>query len=68
MTNDPKIQGEGDYDAARRFDEAQARFAKSGRIADKAREAEAALDGSEGEELEAARKDTARGEPLKPPR
>ena len=56
-----KIQGEGDYEAARRFREAQESFAKTGPVEEKAREAEAALDGLEGEELEAARRETAKG-------
>ena len=35
-----KVQGEGDYDAARRFDQAERRFVESGKVregADKAR-------------------------------
>lgn len=57
------VQGEGDYEAARRYRKAQEDFAKSGRVADKAREAGDALNGSEGAELEAARKETAKGKP-----
>ncbi len=31
------VQGEGDYDAARRYDKEQEEFAKSGRVEDEAR-------------------------------
>ena len=55
---DAKIQGEGDYDAARRFQDDQHAFAKSGAVEEKAREAEEALDGPEGEDLERARRET----------
>lgn len=53
-----KIEGEGSYEAAKKFDDAEARFVKDGPVAQKAREAEQALDGPEGEELERARKQT----------
>lgn len=56
-----KIQGEGDYDAARRFREAEEKFVKTGPVEQKAKEAEEALDGPEGAELEKARIDTAKG-------
>ena len=56
--SDTKIQGEGDYEAARRFQDQQHEFAKSGPVEEKAREAEEALDGPEGEDLERARKAT----------
>ena len=56
-----KIQGEGDYDAARRFDEDEREFVKKGGIEKKAREAEQALDGPEGEDLEKARRETGEG-------
>jgi hypothetical protein len=51
------IQGEGNYDAARKFDAEERAFVKKGGIEQKAKEAEAALDGPEGEELERARKE-----------
>ena len=60
---DPDIQGEGNYDAARRYRQGQETFAKSGEVEKKAREAEDALDGPEGTELEQARQETAKGEP-----
>ena len=61
MTDKSKIQGEGDYDAARRFDKEEAAFVKSGKVPEKAREAADALDGPEAEDLERARKDTGEG-------
>ncbi|MDO8322346.1 MAG: hypothetical protein Q7T23_05330 [Phenylobacterium sp.] len=56
-----KIQGEGDYDAARRFRKAEEDFVKTGPVEQKAKEAEEALDGPEGAELEKARIETAKG-------
>lgn len=58
MTDKTQIQGEGDYEAARRFDEAERAFVKSGQVEQKAKEAEEALDGPEGEALERARRET----------
>jgi hypothetical protein len=57
------VQGEGDYVAGRRFQDAERRFVKEGPVARKAREAEEALDGPERAELEAARRKSAEGEP-----
>ena len=59
------IQGEGDYISARKYQEAQHKFAKDGPVAQKAKEAEEAIEGPEGEELEAARVESAKGEPRK---
>jgi len=56
-----KIQGEGDYESARRYQKEQHEFAKSGEIDKKAREAKDALDGPEAEELERARRETGEG-------
>jgi hypothetical protein len=56
-----KIQGEGDYESARRYQEEQHEFAKSGEVEKKAREAEDALDGPEAEDLERARRETGEG-------
>ena len=56
-----KIQGEGDYVSGRKYQEMQHEFAKKGDVEKKAREAEEALDGPEGEELEQARKETGEG-------
>ena len=63
---DNKIQGEGDYVSAKKYQDAQHKFAKDGPVAEKAKEAEEALEGPEGEELEAAREASAKGESLKP--
>ena len=59
------VIGEGNYTAARNFREKETSFIDNNRdtIARKAKEAEAAIDGPEGAELEAARAETAaRGE------
>lgn len=53
-----KIQGEGDYEAARRFRAAEEKFAKDGPVEEKAQEAKAALEGPEADELERARQET----------
>ena len=58
MTGKDKIQGEGNYDAARKFDAEERAFVKSGQVEKKAKEAEDALDGPEAEDLEKARKET----------
>jgi hypothetical protein len=58
---DNKIQGEGNYDAARKFDKDEAEFVKKGDYEKKARQAEQALDGPEGEDLERARRETGEG-------
>ena len=51
MADNSKIQGEGNYDAARKFDKDERDFIAKGRVDKKAREAEQALDGPEGAEL-----------------
>lgn len=57
------VQGEGNYEAGRKFDREEKSFVDKGGYEDKAREAEQALDGPEGEDLERARRETAeRGE------
>jgi hypothetical protein len=48
---DQKNEGEGNKTAARHYNEATERFAKSGKVEEKAREAKDALDGTEGREL-----------------
>ena len=58
MTDKKDIQGEGNYDAARKFDAEERAFVKSGQVEQKAKEAEEALDGPEAEDLERARKET----------
>lgn len=47
-------QGEGDYRSARNYDEHVRRTAESGEVEKKAREAEKAVEGKEGEELRRA--------------
>ncbi len=67
MTDNKDIQGEGNYDAGRKFDAEERAFVRSGQVQKKAREAEQALDGPEGEELERARKEAdERGATAKP--
>jgi len=58
MTDKKDIQGEGNYDAARKFDAEERAFVKSGQVEQKAKEAEEALDGPEGADLERARQET----------
>jgi hypothetical protein len=56
------VQGEGDYESARRYQKEQHEFAKdSGRVQKGAQEAEDALEGPEGDELERARRETGQG-------
>lgn len=62
MADNDQIQGEGNYEAARKYQKEQHEFAKSGRVEEGAEAAEAALEGPEAEELERARRETgARG-------
>ena len=58
MADNEKIQGEGNYDAARRFDREERAFVEKGPVKQKAREAEQALDSPEGKELEQARRES----------
>jgi len=56
------VQGEGDYVAGRRFQEAERSFAEQDKLVErKAREAADALDGPEAKELEEARLSTGEG-------
>ena len=64
MANKDQIQGEGNYDAGRRYQKEQHEFAKRGAVEKKAHEAEEALDGPEGEELERARRETGDKKPM----
>ena len=62
MAQDNQIQGEGNYDAARRYRKGQEEFAKdAGKVDKAAHEAEDALDGPDGAELERARRETGEG-------
>jgi hypothetical protein len=49
-----RVQGEGDYEAARKYDADQAKFNASGKIDKAARDAEKAYEGKEGDELRRA--------------
>lgn len=53
-----KVQGEGDYEAARRYDKAAREFAESGKVDDAAREA-APDDAGEAEALKQAEREGA---------
>jgi hypothetical protein len=64
-----QVQGEGDYVAGRRFQDAERSFAEKGPVEQKAREAAKALDGPEGEALERARRESGEGKiPSKHPK
>jgi hypothetical protein len=56
-----KVQGEGDYIAGRRFQDAERSFAETDPVEKKAREAAEALDGPGGEERERARRESGDG-------
>lgn len=56
------VQGEGNYEAARRFRAAEEAFVRTGPVDQKAREAAQALDGPEADALEAARRSSAHGD------
>ncbi|WP_417819019.1 hypothetical protein [Tritonibacter scottomollicae] len=56
-----KMEGEGSREGSRRFQDAQHEFAETGDIEGKAKEAARALDGDEAEDLEKARKVSAKG-------
>ena len=58
MADNSKIQGEGDYEAGKRFQKEEKSFVDTGPVEQKAREAADALDGPEGAELERARRET----------
>jgi hypothetical protein len=53
-TGNSPNEGEGNKTAAHQYNEAQRRFAQSGKVEEKAREAEKALDGPEEEALQQA--------------
>jgi hypothetical protein len=61
MSDKNRIQGEGNYEAGRRFQKEEQAFVKSGQVDKKAQEAEQAIDGPEGPELERARRETGEG-------
>jgi phage repressor protein C with HTH and peptisase S24 domain len=49
-----KNEGEGNRTAARQYNEAQRRFVKSGKVEEKAKDAERAVEGKEGDRLHEA--------------
>ena len=53
-TGNSPNEGEGNKTAARQYNEAQQRFAQSGKVEEKAREAEKAINGPEKEALQQA--------------
>jgi hypothetical protein len=55
VENDPPMQGEGNYAAGRRYDEAQREFVQSGQVDDAARKS-APKDAQEAQELNQAEK------------
>ena len=56
MDDKGRNEGEGSRTAARRYNEGQQKFAESGKLEEKAKEAQAAREGAEREELERAEK------------
>lgn len=62
---EPENEGEGSRTAAKKYDQDAQRFAESGKVEEKAREAREAIDGPEGAELaqaEAEGKQHSKGE------
>ena len=55
LPGNTKVQGEGDYEAARRYDKSAQDFAQSGKVAEAARKAQP-HDAKEAEELKRAEK------------
>ena len=60
--NGMPLEGEGSYIGGKKYQDAQHKFAQSGKVKEKAREAAEALNSDEAKDLEAARKQAARGE------
>lgn len=62
---DGEVQGEGDYRSARKFVDEERKFATDdAKVRAAGKSAAEALDGPEGEELERARKQAAKGDPV----
>jgi hypothetical protein len=59
-----KVQGEGDYESAKKYDDAQAAFVKSGRVDQAAKDAEptSPVEAEEMREAEEAGKSRSKGE------
>ena len=60
---DDRIEGEGSYSGTRDYNERTARFLQKGKVEEAAKEAERALDSSEGEALKAAEEKGRAGDP-----
>jgi hypothetical protein len=56
-----KLEGEGSYEGAKQYQDAQHEFAENGPVEEKAREAADALDSEEADELEEAREKSSHG-------
>jgi hypothetical protein len=54
QSSEPQNEGEGSRTAAKKYDQDARRFAESGKVEQKAREARDAVDGPEGKELASA--------------
>ena len=54
MERKDKVEGEGSYTAAREYDQAAEKTAKSGKVPQKAQEAKRAVEGKEGADLSRA--------------
>jgi hypothetical protein len=59
------IEGEGSYSGTRAYNKATEKFIKDGKVDKAAKEAERALDSSEGDELKKAEEKGKAGDPLK---
>ncbi|MEZ5669108.1 MAG: hypothetical protein R3F55_17030 [Alphaproteobacteria bacterium] len=57
MSDKSKVQGEGDYQAARRYRKDATEFAQSGAVEDAAEKARKAIEGPAGEALRQAERD-----------
>jgi hypothetical protein len=60
------VQGEGNYDATRRYDEGVKKSVEKGNTEELAEKAKKALEGPEGDELREAEEEGKRGEPGDP--
>jgi hypothetical protein len=58
-----EVQGEGNYDATRNYDNGVEQTVRSGKVDELVKKAEKALEGPEGEELRKAEEEGKRGEP-----
>ena len=63
VQSDKDVQGEGNYDATRRYDEGVKKSVEKGNAAELADKAKKALEGPEGDELRKAEEIGKKGEP-----